>query len=452
MHMHVYVYVYVCICICIYICMCMCIFLFLYMHVHIHIHIYIYTYVCICVYVYVCIYTHTHVHTHTWVQQASEYQDQDNCTYKRVMSHIWMSPVARVYTYIRVYTHTHTHTYINTSGSSVSRQRHDLLYMHMWFWYTRMCTCMYTFMYTCTHMHTSIQPAPMHRNHDNCRYKRVVSHIWVSHVTCVHTCMYIYIHTHKHQCNGHQCMKTKTTAASPPALPVPSLSPMLQYTCCDTPNVCAFYTHIHMNESYTYIGYSTYERVMSYIWTSHVAPIQACRDHENRIWMSKCVMSHIWFSHVTHIHESYRTCTGVSRHETAYGWVNVSCHTYDWVMSHMSTSHVTHFHESYRTCTGVSRPRQPRIWTFSFASQSTCIGKLRVHVYVHVWSYEYIYIYMYNHMNMCRYEPSLLHRNLHVFVSCTRVCVHLSVCTCVRARIIIWPYVDENLLFGHFFG
>jgi len=41
------------------------------------------------------------------------------------------------------------------------------------------------------------------------------------------------------------------------------------------------------------------------------------------------VMSHIWMSHVPHIHES--------------------CHTYEWVMSHIFTSHVTCMNESCHT-------------------------------------------------------------------------------------------------------
>ena len=95
-------------------------------------------------------------------------------------------------------------------------------------------------------------------------YVSVMTHIWMSHVTCVHELCHTYEWVMAHIWMSHGT---------------------------------------HMN------GWChTYEWVMSHIWMSHVTHMnELCHTYE---W----VMSHIWMSHVTHMNESCHTYEWVMSH------------------------------------------------------------------------------------------------------------------------------------------
>jgi len=124
------------------------------------------------------------------------------------------------------------------------------------------------------------------------------------------------------------------------------------------------HTHTHMHEACLYLNesclcvnaschtcewvMSTYERVMSHVWMSHVTHVIESRHTYE--W----VTSHIWISHVTQVNES--------------------CHTYEWVMSHVWMSHVTHMNASCHASSWVLS----HIWT-----SATCI-QIYTNEYSHI--------------------------------------------------------------------
>jgi len=107
---------------------------------------------------------------------------------------------------------------------------------------------------------------------------RVVSHIWMSHVTRVNQSCHTYEWVMSHICMS--CV-------------------------------------IHMNESC-----HTCECATSHLWMSHVT-----RMNESRHTF-EWVMSHICMSRVIHVNESCHTC------ECVMSYI-VMCHTYEWVITHI---------------------------------------------------------------------------------------------------------------------
>ena len=123
--------------------------------------------------------------------------------------------------------------------------------------------CMRTyFEILCTHVKTKMQSRQLWSVMESCHtYEWVMSHVWMrvmSHICMSHvTCMIESCHTHV-WVMSHIWMSHIT----------------------------------HMNESC-----HMYDWVMSHIWMSHVTHMnESCHTYE---W----VMSHIWMSHVTHLNE-----------------------------------------------------------------------------------------------------------------------------------------------------
>ena len=117
-------------------------------------------------------------------------------TYERIMWCIHMY-VYVLYIYSRVFVHLYTYTCL-----------HEYVYKH-----TNICTCIhkYTFMYMCgiyIHVHLYTHSC-LHINIHKCKYmytqiwkcihvyisnvhQRVMSHVWMSHVTCMDESCHIY--------------------------------------------------------------------------------------------------------------------------------------------------------------------------------------------------------------------------------------------------------------------
>ena len=124
---------------------------------------------------------------------------------------------------------------------------------------------------------------------------RVMSHIWMSHVTR-------FTNTHESWVISHEWVTKRCRASAKCVIE----------------------------------AWHTYDWVMSHIWMSHVTHVnESCHTYE---W----VMSHIWMSHVTHstyTNESWNT------HK------NELCHTHTTHIKESCHTHTTHMKESCHTHT-----------------------------------------------------------------------------------------------------
>jgi len=107
--------------------------------------------------------------------------------------------------------------------------------------------------------------------------------------------------------------------------------------------------HTRMDESRYTCGWCT-----SHMWLSHVTVQELGNVHTVYMYTDLShthgwVMSHVWMSNVTHMDEACRTCgwfTSRCRSSATHIWPYTYVHasrpyTHRWVISHMWTSHVT---------------------------------------------------------------------------------------------------------------
>ena len=144
---------------------------------------------------------------------------------------------------------------------------------------------------------------------------RMMSRVWMSHVTRVHLI-----------CHKYECVVSREFVSH-----VTVMNELKRGTCLH--RVCSRWRSrgTHMNESW-----HTYEWVMTHVWTSH-GPL------ENESWHTyKWVMAHVWMSHSTRMNESWLTWEWVMSTSTlSHGRrMNESWHTYAWVMSRVRMSHI----------------------------------------------------------------------------------------------------------------
>jgi len=207
------------------------------------------------------------------------------------------------------------------------------------------------------------------------RFKWVMSHIWMSHVTPMNTPRHTYWGVAVHIWMRHVThMQTFGENANAPL---------------DNARVMSHKWMSHVLHSITYMNAShhvyagirgditnaprvngrnlnescrTRDWVMSLIWIRHVTHTAALG------YTYGSSMSHIWIRHVTHMNTSCHTCECVMSHiwMRHITHMNASCHTYEGVMSHTWRRHVTHMNASCHT--------YEFMWFNTYAARHTYAG------------------------------------------------------------------------------
>jgi len=175
----------------------------------------------------------------------------------------------------------------------------------------------------------------------------VMSHVWIRHVTCMHTSV-------SHVARTKECESSRTSRH------ITHWHETCRTYGWDANNVLSPASHFtHMHESW-----HTYAWVMAHIRMSHVTHLcRSCYTYEwgmDDIFSKSChtyawVMSHVWMSHdpckwsiwLSHVMNEWVMLWWIF--ETSLQPCE-SCHTYAWVMSHVCMSHVTRLNESCRKC------------------------------------------------------------------------------------------------------
>jgi len=237
-----------------------------------------------------------HDTSHSWTRHGTQHSGMRHDT-----SHSWMRHGTQ-HSWLR---HDTSHSWTR-HGTQHSGMRHDT--SHSWL----------------------RQTAEKLRNESCHTYERVMSLMWMSHVTHVDALIDTYYHTAERSDRGEMS-----------------------------------------------------EWVMAHLWMSHVSHVnESCHARACVNWhfLSDSRGMSEWMSHGTRMDGSCLRCEWVMSHtfmsqltvmvtqlkmKTAEEWVNESWHTYEWVMSHMWMSHVTHmntFIYPYCHTPEITHTNESRIW------------------------------------------------------------------------------------------
>jgi len=279
----------------------------------------------------------------------------------RVMSHIWMSHVARMNEACCAYEWGMSHTWINyltrMNESFHKYERGDGM---------RLVSKMSHFAHQLRWMSHITRINESCNTHEWGMPRELISHVSNRKESC---------HTHEgdmSHTNGHKCERDTPHIWRGDGMRIKSENIYAQFThhlrwmsCHSYEWVmsCTWLRHVtHMNESY-----HTYDIVMPHMWKGDRMRIVS-RWVMSRIIRDEWVMSLVWIRHVAHINESCHARKWVMSHVWKGGWnahslqneschassvVNESCHSYEWGMPLLWMCHVTRMYESCHTCTGV---------------------------------------------------------------------------------------------------